>query len=127
MAAVIRTGLLVLLAVTCASFLAGLLVPRWTRRPEPGVTLRNFLRIRDDMTGDEVAALLGREPDGCIGGSGICCCSWQANGREAHVTFEYLTGDGQTITSRTFRRPGVPDVTIPPPAARWSWFPLWCR
>ena len=78
MNAVTRTALAVTLTVACASALASVVAPLCVTRPEPGVTLTNFLRIREGMTEDEVAAVFGRGPDACIGGRGYSTCCWNA-------------------------------------------------
>jgi len=130
MTAVTRAGLLVALAVALASAVAGLLAPLWTPKSGPGVTLANFLRIRDGMTMEEVTALFGREPDRSMGRSHYFVCSWYtggyvfAEGDVADVTFEHEYGrfDEGRVTSRTFSRPGEADVTLPTKTIR-----LWVR
>src|SRR5262249_26087241 len=92
MTAVTRTGLVAALAVACASALAGLPAPLLAARQEPGVTLANFLRVRDGMTEGQVEALFGRPRDTFIGSSHSRISVWREPGREAQVHFPYGGG-----------------------------------
>src|SRR5437868_4724146 len=114
MSAVTQTTLAVALTVACASALAGVVAPLCVPRPEPGVTLANFLRLREGMTPDEVEALFGRGPGVCFGGRGHCTCCWNEGACSASVSYQHTGRDAARVVSRTFRRPGEPDLTLPP-------------
>jgi hypothetical protein len=83
----------------------------------PGVTLKNFHRLRPDMTKAQVDAIFGEERASELKGKGLALLnvfrwSWKEDGNSAYVEFDPQTG---FPIFAIFKPPGGGEFFWPPP------------